>query len=59
MQAEIAHHAALDARMVKAARGIKLLSLASWPAQVQEPFLAAAARGRPAPPAVDYPRLGF
>ncbi len=59
MQAEIAHHAALDARMVKAARGIKLLSLASWPAQVQEPFLAAAARGRPAPPAVDYPRLDF
>ena len=37
--ADIARHAALDARMVKAARGIKLLSLASWPAPVQVEFL--------------------
>lgn len=27
MQPDIAHHAALDARLVKAARGVKLLSL--------------------------------
>ena len=29
---DIAHHAALDARMAKAARAIRLLSLVSWPA---------------------------
>ena len=42
----IAHHAALDARMVRAARGIRLLALASWPAQVQHEFLANLARGQ-------------
>jgi uncharacterized protein (TIGR02421 family) len=56
---DIAHHAALDARMVKAVRGIKLLSLASWPATVQAPFLAGFARGQPELPQIEYPRLDF
>ena len=56
---DLSHHAALDARMVKAARGIKLLSLASWPASVQAPFLASFARGQPRLPVVEYPRFDF
>lgn len=59
MQPDIAHHAALDARLVKAVRGIKLLSLASWPAEVQAPFLDGVARGQPQLPVIDYPRLDF
>ena len=42
---DIAHHAALDARMVQAVRGIKLLTLSSWPAGLEESFLDAYARG--------------
>ncbi|MGH8026279.1 MAG: flavohemoglobin expression-modulating QEGLA motif protein [Pseudoxanthomonas sp.] len=56
---DIAHHAALDARMVKAARGIRLLSLASWPATVQEPFLESFARGQPQLPVIEYPKFEF
>ncbi|MDQ3495807.1 MAG: flavohemoglobin expression-modulating QEGLA motif protein [Pseudomonadota bacterium] len=56
---DIAHHAALDARMVQAARGIRVLSLASWPAEVQAQFLAAHGRGRVAMPQVSYARLDF
>ena len=37
---EILRHAALDARMVKVARGIRLLNLVSWPASEQQRFLA-------------------
>ena len=59
MQPDIAHHAALDERLVKAVRGIRLLSLASWPADAQTRFLAGAARGQPALPAIEYPRLDF
>jgi uncharacterized protein (TIGR02421 family) len=55
----IAHHAALDARMVQAARGIRLLSLASWPAAVQSAFLVDHARGRLRMPQVAYPRHDF
>src|SRR3546814_6024349 len=36
---DIAHRAALDARMVAVARGIKVLTLVSWPASVQQRFL--------------------
>ena len=43
---DIAHHAALDARMTKAAREIRLLSLVSWPASEQQQFLAEQAQGR-------------
>jgi uncharacterized protein (TIGR02421 family) len=55
----IAHHAALDARMVRAARELRVLSLASWPAAVQERFLADYARGRARLPAHAYPRRDF
>lgn len=55
----IAHHAALDARMVAAARGIRLLSLASWPPDTQHRFLAAHAAGRCEMPRIIYPALDF
>ena len=55
----IARHAALDQRLVAAARGIKLLNLVSWPASVQEAFLARWARGDTALPVVAYPKHGF
>jgi len=55
----IAHHAVLDARMVAATRGLRLLSLASWPAQTQQAFLGALAAGRRAMPEVRYPALDF
>ncbi len=57
--AEIVHHARLDARLVKAVRGVRLLALASWPRALQEPFLAGVARGQPVLPQVEYPRLDF
>ena len=57
--ADIAHHAALDARLVKAVRGIRLLSLASWPATVQAGFLERWARGQAILPAVEYAPLDF
>ena len=56
---DITHHAALDARMVKAARGIKLLSLASWPASAQASFLESLARGQASLPAIEYPTFDF
>ena len=55
----IAHHAALDVRLVKAVRGIKLLTLASWPAAIQAPFLESVARGNPVLPQVAYPKHDF
>ncbi|MGN6513037.1 MAG: flavohemoglobin expression-modulating QEGLA motif protein [Lysobacteraceae bacterium] len=59
LSAEIAHHAALDQRLVAAARGIKLLNLVSWPASVQDAFLARWARGAATLPEVAYPRHDF
>ncbi|RYZ69781.1 MAG: DUF1704 domain-containing protein, partial [Lysobacteraceae bacterium] len=56
---DITHHAALDARMVQAARGIRLLGLASWPAAVQAPFLESFAAGRPRLPVIEYPKFDF
>ncbi|MEA9906874.1 flavohemoglobin expression-modulating QEGLA motif protein [Xanthomonas campestris pv. raphani] len=56
---DIVHHAALDARLVKAVRGVKLLALASWPRALQEPFLQSVARGQPELPQVEYPVLDF
>ena len=56
---EIAHHAALDARMVIAASDIRLLSLASWPAGREIDFVADYARGVARLPQIDYPRLDF
>ena len=56
---DIAHHAALDARMVAVARGIKVLTLVSWPASVQRRFLDSHARGHDAPPRIEYPKHDF
>jgi len=56
---EVAHHAALDARLVNAVGGIRLLALTSWPAALQLPFLASVARGQPQLPVVEYPALDF
>ena len=50
------HHAALDARLVAAVRGIRLLESVSWPAQAQEAFLAAWKVGRIHLPKIEYPR---
>jgi uncharacterized protein (TIGR02421 family) len=55
----IAHHAALDARMAKAARAIRLLSLVSWPASEQHSFFADLDRGNARLPAHQYPRHDF
>ena len=57
--ADTLRHAALDARMVRAARGIRVLTLASWPAEVQQRFLAAEAAGRRQMPDHAYPRHDF
>jgi len=59
LHAEIQHHAALDARMVRAARGIKLLTMASWPAGMEVQFLADHTRGTARPPAIIYPKYDF
>ncbi|MEO6264868.1 MAG: flavohemoglobin expression-modulating QEGLA motif protein [Luteimonas sp.] len=56
---DIAHHAALDLRMLKAVRGIKLLSMVSWPMEVQHAFLVQWARGNMALPRFDYPKHDF
>ena len=56
---EIAHHAALDARMAKAARGIRLLSLVSWPVSEQQSFFADLDRGNARLPAYQYPKHDF
>jgi uncharacterized protein (TIGR02421 family) len=56
---DIAHHAALDARMVRVARDIRVLALVSWPAGTEDAFLADHARGAGRPPRVEYPRVDF
>ena len=56
---DVAHHSALDERMVKVARGLRLLSMVSWPASAQKHFLDEAAQGRYALPVIDYPKYDF
>ncbi len=56
---EIAHHAALDLRMLRAVRGMKLLAMVSWPMDVQQAFLAQWARGDASLPEVAYPAHDF
>ncbi len=53
---ELAHYAALDARMVAAVRGIDLLATVSWPASAQTDFLAARAAGTLRMPQIVYPQ---
>jgi uncharacterized protein (TIGR02421 family) len=50
------YHAALDARLVAAVRGIRLLQSVSWPQHVQKEFLADWRNGRVALPKVEYAR---
>ena len=57
--ADIAHHAALDARMVRVAREIRVLAFASWPAGQEKAFLADYARGVAQLPQIEYPKLDF
>lgn len=52
----LAHHAALDARLVAAARGIRLLEAVSWPEREQAMFLGAWRVGRIHLPDHVYPR---
>ena len=56
---DILHHAALDARMVKAVRGLRLLNLVSWPASEQQRFLDAYGRGELSLPQHEYPKHDF
>ncbi|HMB58243.1 MAG TPA: flavohemoglobin expression-modulating QEGLA motif protein [Arenimonas sp.] len=51
---DISHHAALDARMEKAVRGIRLLESVSWPQAVQQQFLDAWRSGKRELPKVVY-----
>src|SRR5690606_20048277 len=55
----VTHHAALDARMVEAARDVRLLNLASWPAGMETDFVAEYARGVVRMPVIEYPRHDF
>jgi uncharacterized protein (TIGR02421 family) len=59
LAADIAHHAALDARLAAAVKGIRLLDVLSWPAQAQETFLAAWKIGRIHLPKIEYPRENY
>ena len=56
---DIAHHAGLDARMVQAVQDIRLLSLVSWPVEVQHEFLRQWAAGTASLPRFDYPKHDF
>lgn len=56
---EIAHHAALDARLVHVAREIRVLALVGWPVGAEAAFLADYAAGTAKPPVIEYPRIDF
>ena len=56
---DILHHAALDARMVKVARNIRLLNMVSWAASEQARFLECYKRGEFSLPSHDYPKYDF
>ncbi|HKN78188.1 MAG TPA: flavohemoglobin expression-modulating QEGLA motif protein [Lysobacter sp.] len=56
---DILHHAALDARMVKAVRGIRLLNMVSWAASEQQKFLDSYRRGDCTLPRHEYPKYDF
>jgi uncharacterized protein (TIGR02421 family) len=54
--ADLAHFAALDARLLEAVRGIRVLSAVSWPASRERKFLDALAGGRETVPKIEYAR---
>jgi len=55
----LARHAALDARLVDATRGIRVLGSLSWPASAEARFLAGWRAGRIELPEITYPRFDF
>lgn len=57
--ADLAHYAALDARLLEAVRGINVLAAVSWPASRERKFLDALASGREAMPRIEYARRDF
>jgi uncharacterized protein (TIGR02421 family) len=59
MEAMLQRHINLDARLVDAVRGVRLLSAVAWPSRVRDEFLAGWHRGQPSLPQVSYPRLDF
>ena len=59
MDAHIARHAELDARLVEAVKPIRLLDSVSWPATVREEFLAAWHRGQPILPKINYEKRDY
>jgi uncharacterized protein (TIGR02421 family) len=56
MDANVEHHAALDARLCEAVKPIRLMADVSWPAAVRDRFLERWHAGDPQLPHVDYPR---
>ncbi len=54
LSSDIEHHAALDKRMEKTVRGIRLLQSVSWPQTVQRDFLADWRSGKKRLPSVQY-----
>ena len=57
--AEISYFKEWDARLVDAARPIKVLSSLGWSVQVCELFLASWARGKPELPSISYPKIDY
>src|SRR5262249_39112299 len=57
--AALQRFAELDRRLVAAVKGIKLLSLVSWPASVQNTFVDGWRRGNPQLPQVEYARNDY
>lgn len=55
--ASLDHHARLDAELVAAVRGIRILGSISWPASAQAAFLASWQSGKPQLPSIDYSPL--
>ena len=53
------HFAALDRRLVAAVKGVRLLESVSWPAAVQEHFLADWRIGKLAMPVIEYRKQDF
>jgi uncharacterized protein (TIGR02421 family) len=57
--ADTDHYAELDRRLVEATRGVRLLDAVSWPASIENDFLAAWKSGRATLPKIDYARSDF
>ena len=53
----LVYHTELDAQLVAAVRGIRILGSISWPASAQVAFLASWQKGNPQLPVIDYPAL--